>query len=955
MAIEDVKVIIGGDSSGAQEAVKSTSNALEGLQGAMHGLVGALAFERITEGFKEILGESSRADAETRRFVNTMQGVGTASNPDQFFALADSLEALNGVEAESSIAAGSMLARFNLTQAQIESLLPLTQDLAAGLGKDVTGAANDVGKAVELGSVALRGLDLGFTKSAKAAFDAASQSERVTMLMDRMSKQVGGTAAIMASTATGQFKALDIAVKNVEEAFGGVIDAPIASALHGVTSMVRDATDWFSHLSDGTKNLFGGLALGVAALGSIAAGLVAVTGAIGALTVVLPAVSAGFMAMRLAALQAWAGVLFPVTAAIAAIVGVVLIIGALRQAWAGDLGGMRTYTLNWVRDVKYLWAELVNFVRQAWSDFSDWFTEKWIISKGMMKGLSADEVGAQLQASKKGDGSKDFKADIEAAFETGKSLIAEGGSLLSSAFSSGIAGLKDIAKMLGIDLSAFSTHTVKANKPTAQTRKEGGAGGGGGVKGLDFRGEAGDMAASVALMASMAGVSEDNFQKILNSVEGDTAKAMDVATRFSGMANTVDSAASDMDRYWDSAEGQWQLTMANIQGALAQMGDKLLNNMGAGGAMIKDAMSAAATGGPFAAIGSVIMDTLAQSQSFMAVVQQFTDLISMVAQDLNPIVDALKPVIDVVVSIVKQIGGIIGQILNQVAPVIQMVGDMIAQVLVAIEPFITTLGDVLNQFISAIMPIVMAIMPIVQMVADVLSALAPILNMLLVPLQIDTAILNALKPLFDLLFVAIKYLMVGVMYVVKGIAWAYNGFLEAAAWVVNLIPGLGDVAKKIRNSKVNLDQFQINIDTMKDSTNAVPPALDRFKYNTDKAAAASEELSNVPSILKVTRLRLESAMADAAAGINGNGKQTASPATAIVGAAFNLIQQAAGTQAATDNSKTVNIESLQVNGSDGAAAADVLKKAMEAERYRLSGSTEAAPYPNATPRTAGAH
>jgi hypothetical protein len=966
VAGEDVSVKIGGDATGAKEAVSSVAKALEGFKGAMQGIAGALAFEKITSGFHSILAESSKAEQESRRFINTMQGVGTAADPAKFFALADSLEKMTTFEAEESLAAGYMLARFRLTQAQMQSMLPLVQDLAAYMGKDLAGAADEVGKAVELGAVGLRGLNLGFDKAAKSAFDMAEKDERVAMIMARMQQQVGGFAQVVASTAVGSIKQFQIAIGNVAEALGGVIDAPIAASMQSLTGYVRDATTWFSGLSDGTKNVLGAMATGVAVMGGFATGLLSIAGAASAVVKFWPAFANGLAAIQTAGATAFSTILVPLSAVVAGMVGAILVVGALRNAWVGDLGGMRSFVVGWVRDVKYIWAELVGFVRDAWGSFADWFSEKFIVMRGLMQGLSAEQVGAQLQDAKKTDPTQNLTGNIESAFAAAQSMVQDGLNTGSAAlasvwddakgvFADGIAGLKDVAAMLGINLESFSQHTQKQFAPTGGVQGGGGGvGRGGGVfSGLDFAADMGDVAASVATMASLASISEGDFQKILDSVNGDADKAMQVAVQFAGMAGTINQAAANIEGYWETAAGQMQLVLANISAGFEQFGQRLLNNLGPLGGIVKNAMSAAATtGNPFAAIGSVLADMLAQSQSFQVMLQLVTDSLSQMAQAINPLIDAFKPIIDVTLSLTQQIvSSILDPLLGQVAPLIQMVATAVAQIFAALGPVLSSLNGVLQSVMTAVMPIVMMVMPIVQMIADVLSDLAPVLNLMLVPLQLWASIMIAAKPIFDLFFTGIKYLMAGVMMVAKGIAWVYNGILEGVATLVGFIPGLGDVSKRIRSAQINLSKFDLQSDALASSTNNATKSLDTFATSSNKAAQAAEALSNVPSILKVTRLRLESALADGVPSFNNASASAA--ARQATGVALSAVQNSNQTRNDVNN-RQVFIDSLTVNGKP-ADVWDPIKRAMEAERYRLSGSTEASPYPNATPRVVGAH
>jgi hypothetical protein len=137
---------------------------------------------------------------------------------------------------------------------------------------------------------------------------------------------------------------------------------------------------------------------------------------------------------------------------------------------------------------------------------------------------------------------------------------------------------------------------------------------------------------------------------------------------------------------------------------------------------------------------------------------------------------------------------------------------------------------------------------------------------------------------------------------------------------------------------------------LRDLDRSSTDAADAQDKNKEELEKSTEELTNLPAILKVTRMRFEAALAE---GENSSAVSAALSGAMDAAASFGGGAPMGGTSQKTDMSRTVTIGTLNVSGSNGADAAEALKRAMEAERYRLTGSTQASPYPYATPRTVG--
>jgi hypothetical protein len=968
MAIDDLKVKIGGDASEAEAALGRVSSASSGVSDALQAVGGAIAFDKITSAFKAVLGEASSADLAARRFGATLRGVGSAVDPSRMYALAASLEEVTTFGDDATIAAAGMMGRFGMSQSTIERLIPLTQDLAAAMGEDLSSASDKVAKAVLVGAEGLRGLNLGFGDLEKSAFDAANEQERAGMIAAHMQAQFGGFAQVLGGTATGAMMQFDNAVGNLEEAFGKILNQPIGDAIRGVTGVVRDATHRFEGLSDGSKNAIGTIAAGIGTFGAATAALTTMAGVVGGVARILPAVKDGFDMLGTAAVRAWTGVLAPMLAVAAGIGGAILLIGSLKMAWDGDLGGMRTGLIELTASIKKLFLDAIGFVAKTWERFSDGISDTVITVAGFTMGKSADEVGEILRASRAGGGLLDMSGVsstlsgagatasgyLEAGIITGKEALDDTISGFKDAFNAGAGVLGDVLGKFGFDMASFGKHTAAPDAgggATAARRK---------ATPMDFEKDMHDVMNFTGLQAEFAGVTAEQYHAIMVATGGNVEKSNQMAADFRNASAVAKAAAERTSYYWQSTAGQIAIgntiaaegmaelghgiatlnldsitsgfetaadgigiTMsaafdaiadAIIEGApvaLSTMGMGLAQSAGPVGGMITNAMSAGAAGGPAAAVGSVAADIMSQSDSFQNAVAILSDMLGNFAQSLNPLFDALGPLFKTV--------GII----------------------------LSLFGSVLNKLFTALQPVF-------SILAQLLNTLAPIIGLMMIPLQILIAQLNIMKPIFDLLNVVLKVVGDVIRAVATAIAAVYNGIVGFIASIFETIGDIlpswlgGDAIKsfgnRIRSAQVDLTAFNNEIEAASETTHEItklePPVEELNK-----------ELSNVPSVLKVTRLRLEASMAE---GLANELPDMGSPGATLGAAVTNMMQAFGGSQK-TDMSRNVHIENLSVGEAAGALAAETVIRALESDAYRMTGSTQASGYPAATPKTTGGY
>src|SRR5207248_2395854 len=95
------------------------------------------------------------------------------------------------------LAADTQLARFKLTQAQIQQLIPLILDYSRATGQDAATAAGNIGRALLGNTRALKAVGIEFKATGNTAADLSS-------IMDLLRQHVGGAADAFAKTGAGQ-------------------------------------------------------------------------------------------------------------------------------------------------------------------------------------------------------------------------------------------------------------------------------------------------------------------------------------------------------------------------------------------------------------------------------------------------------------------------------------------------------------------------------------------------------------------------------------------------------------------------------------------------------------------------------------------------------------------------------------------------------------------------------
>ncbi len=165
-----------------------------------------------------------------------------------FDDLNTSIMNLTGTDDDALAAAEGMLARFDLTGTQIQQLIPLVNDYAILMGKDVVDASSSIGKALLGNARALKDMGINFKATGDRGKDLAT-------IMELLQEKAGGAGKAFGAGTAGQLAIANQNFENLKESVGEAL----VPALQGLVAVVRSLVGFFTGLSDPTKRLVMGL------------------------------------------------------------------------------------------------------------------------------------------------------------------------------------------------------------------------------------------------------------------------------------------------------------------------------------------------------------------------------------------------------------------------------------------------------------------------------------------------------------------------------------------------------------------------------------------------------------------------------------------------------------------------------------------------------------------------
>ena len=187
-------------------------------------------------------------------------------------------------------------------------------------------------------------------------------------------------------------------------------------------------------------------------------------------------------------------------------------------------------------------------------------------------------------------------------------------------------------------------------------------------------------------------------------------------------------------------------------------------------------------------------------EAFLPVLAALAPVVQQLAEQLGPVVaqifgelgKALMPIIEALLPIIVDVVNVIADLALMLLPVLKPLGDLIGAILTAVAPLITMIGENLKTFVGAFIqiltPVIMALIPAVQLFGDLFAQLAPMFP----PLY--QALLPLIPPLTELalsLITLALQVITPLMPLIVGLAQLFTGVLAGAIGV--LVPIISTV------------------------------------------------------------------------------------------------------------------------------------------------------------------
>ncbi|MCT9078792.1 peptidoglycan DD-metalloendopeptidase family protein [Streptomyces fulvoviolaceus] len=220
------------------------------------------------------------------------------------------------------------------------------------------------------------------------------------------------------------------------------------------------------------------------------------------------------------------------------------------------------------------------------------------------------------------------------------------------------------------------------------------------------------------------------------------------------------------------------------------------------------------------ALGAALQAILPLAAAVAPVIVQLADMLGpVVAQLLGGLGKALMPIIEALLPIVGQVMTVLADLAVMLLPILQPIGELIAAILAAVAPLIAVIGENLKTFFGAFIqiltPVIMALIPAVQMFGDLFAQLAPLfpplyqallplippltqlaLSLLTLALQVITPfmpLITTLAGLFTTVLAgAVSFLVPIITTVIGWITALVDGITSAIKWIADKFTWLFD-------------------------------------------------------------------------------------------------------------------------------------------------------------------
>jgi hypothetical protein len=285
-AAKNLAIEQGQGSHAAQEAahhastLKDQINAADTAVGNFHGHVGhySEAFEHIGDTIKDFAGayisligiqgvgnfleksieEFQEAEVKLTSFRNVLQNIGREDLFGKLNEKAEQLEKTFKVfDKDEFVQVFDKLTTYGkLTENQINELTPVIANFAAKQRISLGEATDVFTKALEGSGKVLKQYGINIKDATYAEGNAATPTERLSLLMKELKPRVEGAGQAFAETAAGGIKAAKVEVEELEKALGEKLQPVLTGALRILTQGINGIVDFFRKGTDGAKEFF---------------------------------------------------------------------------------------------------------------------------------------------------------------------------------------------------------------------------------------------------------------------------------------------------------------------------------------------------------------------------------------------------------------------------------------------------------------------------------------------------------------------------------------------------------------------------------------------------------------------------------------------------------------------------------------------------------------------------
>ena len=233
--------------------------------------------------------------------------------------------------------------------------------------------------------------------------------------------------------------------------------------------------------------------------------------------------------------------------------------------------------------------------------------------------------------------------------------------------------------------------------------------------------------------------------------------------------------------------------------------------------------------------------------NLMTIILKVVDVILMLLEAFMPIVtlllDNLLPIIiELADAFIEYLMPVILEVIDALLPFLEMLMPMIDEVATLFISLMPIIQWVLRLFIQLAQKLMTALMPVIMELINVILDNREMLKTLLLMVGLFITILIALMPIIDIIAVIIivlikvlswliDALVKVVKFIIKGVLWAFDKWLQVIGWLANALGGM-------------MDMLDIQVDALDDFKDGIK----RAREEVQKMSGALDDIADAEGI-----------------------------------------------------------------------------------------------------------